>query len=144
MGREYNKLGHCVYYAKYHLVFCTKYRKKILKHGLGAYVLATMKRVNRKYPEVEIIEANTDIDHVHLFLSIPPKYPVSNVVGYIKGTSARAMRRKFNFLSHIYYGHDGIWSPGYFLSTVGVNEDTIRNYVKHQGEQDSGQAKLEL
>jgi len=103
-----------------------------------------MKRITRQYPEVEIIEAKADEDHIHLLVSIPPKYAVSEVVRYLKGYSARAMRRQFQFMNNVFYGADGIWSDGYFVSTVGVDEETIRNYIEHQGQEDSGQAKLAL
>ena len=113
-------------------------------HGLGAYVATTMKRVTKFYPEVEILEAKADEDHIHLLISIPPKYSVSEVVKYLKGYSARAMRRNFKFIDNVFYGSDGIWSDGYFVSTVGIDEDTIKNYIEHQGEEDNGQATLEL
>lgn len=142
--KEYKKLNHCVYYSNYHLVFVAKYRRKVLKHGLGAYVIKTMFRVTRQYPEVRILEANADEDHIHLLVSIPPKYSVSQIVKYLKGYSARAMRKRFAFLSTTYHGVDGIWSDGYFVSTVGIDEQTIRNYIEHQGEEDTGQAKLAL
>ena len=81
---------------------------------------------------------------MHLFVSIPPKYSVSEVVGRLKGGSAHAMRRKFKFLENVYYGADGMWSDGYFVSTVGVNEEVIKRYIKQQGLEDGGQAKLVL
>ena len=103
-----------------------------------------MKRITRVFPEVNILESNTDMDHIHLFVSIPPKYSVAEVVGYMKGGSARAMRKKFPFLDGVYYGADGIWSDGYFVSTVGVDEAAIRRYIENQGLEDGGQAQLEF
>ena len=98
----------------------------------------------RIFPEVEILEQNTDKDHIHQLVSIPPKYSVAEVVKYLKGKSAYAMRRKFPSLNQVYYGADGIWSDGYFVSTVGVNEETIRHYIESQGLEDSGQVRLVL
>ena len=142
--KEYHKLSHCVYYANYHIVFVTKYRRKIFKYGMGAYACQTLKKVQRNYIGTEILECNSDKDHIHILIRIPPKYPISEVVGFMKGYSAHAIRKRFNFLNKVYFGSDGIWSSGYFMSTVGIDEDTIRNYIEYQGKEDNGQAKLEL
>lgn len=142
---EFSKQSHCVYYARYHLVFCTKYRRKILKHGLGAYIQVLLKAVTRQYPDIAVYEINTDEDHVHLLVSIPPKMSVSHAVNIFKSNSARAMRKRFSFLNKMYYDEGvGVWSPGYFVSTVGVNEEIIRKYIEHQGAEDGGQVKLVL
>ncbi len=142
--KEYRKLSHCVFYTNYHLVFVTKYRRKIFKPGLGRYLDKVFKGALRKHPEIHVLESNTDQDHVHLLVSIPPKFCVSDIVKQLKGASARAMKRRFRFLHKTYYSVDGIWSDGYFVSTVGIDEETIRNYIEHQGLHDTGQAKLVL
>lgn len=141
---EYRKQSHATYYADYHLVFVTKYRRKVLKDGMGEYLKESMKSVVRIFPEVEILTQETDENHIHQLVSIPPKYSVSEVVKYLKGKSAYIMRRKFPLLNKVYYGVDGIWSDGYFVSTVGINEETIRRYIERQGLEDSGQVRLEL
>jgi len=81
---------------------------------------------------------------MHILLSVAPKVSLSQAVSVIKANTARDMREKFPFLNRIYWGTDGIWSIGYFISTVGVNEQTIRHYIEQQGREDSGQAELEL
>ncbi len=111
---------------------------------MGAYLLKILPHVSRAYPEVHVLTANTDEDHVHLFVSIPPKIAVSTVVGYMKGWSAHAMRRKFSFLTLPEYRMASFWSDGYFVSTVGADEETIRRYIEHQGKEDHGQALLVL
>jgi putative transposase len=111
---------------------------------MGAYLLRVLENSRKLFPEVEILTKETDIDHVHLLVSIPPKYSVAEVVGYMKGKSAHAMRRRFPHLQRVFYGSDGLWSDGYFVSTVGVDEETIRRYIEHQGKEDAGQATLEL
>ena len=141
---EYKKQAHAVYYAQYHIVISTKYRRKVLKAGMGDYLKRKVLQVSKFQPEIEIIEVNTDIDHIHLLVSIPPKFSVSEVVKMIKAHTGTAMRRKFPFLDKVYWGVNGIWSIGYFVSTVGINEEIIRRYVQKQGEEDSGQAKLEF
>jgi len=92
----------------------------------------------------ELIEYNIQLDHIHLVMIVPPKYAVSEVVGRIKGVSASKLRRRFIWLSKRYSRESVVWSPGYFVSTVGVDEDKILKYVRWQEQQDSGQAKLEL
>lgn len=141
---EYRKQSHALYYTCYHLVFATKYRRKVLKSGMGAYLKLAMRRIVKVCPDVQIVEQNTDEDHIHLLVSIPPKRSVSEVVRLMKGGSAHAMRLKFPFLDRVYYGADGIWSGGYFVSTVGVDEETIRKYIEYQGREDMGQTKFEL
>ena len=141
---DYKKQGHSVYYTRYHLVLSTKYRRKILRAGFGEYLTKLIIGIGRQNPDIEIIEVNTDIDHVHILLSIPPKFSVSDVVRMIKAKSGAVMRKKFPFLDKVYWGTNGIWSIGYFVSTAGINEEVVRKYIKMQGEEDSGQAKLEF
>ena len=83
-------------------------------------------------------------DHLHLVLIIPPKFSASDVVARLKGESASMMRNKFTFLEKVYWKENIVWSPGFFLSTIGVNEKTIKQYVYFQGKQDSGQNQLKL
>lgn len=141
---EFRKQSHCIYYCMYHLVLATKYRRKIFNQGVYGFFRIKLLEIRQHYPEIETIEVNHDRDHVHLLLSIPPKMSVSESVGIIKANTGKALREKFAFLEKVYYGISGIWSDGYFVSTVGVNEKTIANYVRLQGQEDSGQAKLEL
>ena len=103
-----------------------------------------LKEFHEHCPEVEILEANHDKDHVHFLVSIAPKYAVSDVVRRIKLNTQKHLKGKFKYIKDAYWGVGGIWSDGYFCSTVGVNEEVIRRYVKHQGDEDRGQAKLVL
>jgi len=100
--------------------------------------------IGRQIPEMEIIEVNTDKDHIHILLSIPPKMSVSEVVKSIKAKTGLYMRRKFPFLDKVYWDNSGIWSRGYFVSTVGISEEIIKKYIEMQGKEDSGQALLEF
>ena len=93
---------------------------------------------------MDIAEINHDVDHVRILISIPPKMSVGQVVRILKSNSSRDLKRKFPFLKKVYWGTDGVWSDGYFVSTVGVNEAIIRSYIEHQGKEDSGQAQLVL
>ena len=141
---EYRKQAHVVYYTRYHIVVSTKYRRKVLKAGIGDYLQRKIKQISSFRPEIEILEVNTDLEHIHILVSIPPKFSVSKIVNMIKANTGSAMRKKFPFLDKVYWGVSGIWSTGYFVSTVRINEATIRKYVQLQGKEDSGQAKLEF
>ena len=111
---------------------------------MGIFLKIKIKEVEKLYPDLAILESNTDDDHVHILMSIPPKISVSKVVNIIKSNTGKSMRKKFPFLDKVYWEEDGIWSGGYFMSTVGVNESIIRKYIEHQGREDSGQAELEF
>ena len=141
---DYKKQGHSVYYTRYHLVIATKYRRKVLGDGFGEYLKKLVIGIGRQMPEIEIIEVNTNMDHMHMLLSIPPKMSISEVVKEVKAKTGLYMRRKFPFLDKVYWGQGGIWSRGYFVSTVGIDEATIKKYIEMQGKEDSGQALLEF
>ena len=141
---DYKKQGHCVYYTRYHLIIATKYRRKILKDGFGEYLKSMIVGISKQAPEIEVIEVNTDSDHVHILLSIPPKMSISDVVKMVKAKTGLRMRKKFSFLDKVYWGQSGIWSRGYFVSTVGISESTVRKYIEMQGKEDSGQALLDF
>ena len=144
MSKSYRRQGHCVYFCEYHLVFCTKYRRKIFNEGVKAYFQKMVHRISDHHPEIQILASNTDQDHWHFRISIPPKYPVSKVVGLLKQNTARVLRQQFGFLKEVSFAQQGIWSDGYFVSTIGVNEEIIQRYIEMQGIEDAGQAKLEF
>lgn len=141
---EYKKQTHCVYLCDYHIVFPTKYRRKVINPGIFAYLKLKIKEIGKHYPELEVKEINHDRDHIHILISIPPKMSVGNAVRIIKANTARSIRQKFPILRKVYWGSEGIWSDGYFVSTIGINESIIRRYIEEQGKEDAGQAKLEL
>ena len=141
---QLKKQSHCVYRCEYHLVFATKYRRKIFNEGIFSYMLERLQELSDHYPEIEILEINHDKDHIHILASIPPKMSVGKVVGIIKANTSRRLKEKFPYLKDVYWGTDGIWSDGYFVSTVGINEQIIQRYIQQQGQEDSGQAQLVL
>ena len=85
-----------------------------------------------------------DQDHVHMVMVIPPKYSIASVMGQLKSQSTSLVRRKFAWLQNVYWKENIVWSPGYFVSSVGIDEATIKRYVETQGQQDSGQLRLKL
>jgi len=129
---------------EYHIVWIPKYRRRILNPGVSDYLVKLFPKALALMPGCEIVEHSIQVDHIHLVVVIPPKYAVSDVVGRIKGVTSSRMREKFGWLKKIYWKENIVWSPGYFVSTVGVDEDKILRYVQWQERQDSGQAKLEL
>ena len=140
---QFRKTSHCVYLCDYHIVLPTQYRRKVIDAGLFSYLKRKLMEIPEHYPTVYIKEVNHDQDHVHLLVSIPPQMTVGSVVRLIKTNTARKLKNQFPFLRDVYWGTDGIWSAGYFVSTVGINESTIRRYIERQGMEDAGQtAKL--
>ena len=129
-------LNHSAYQHQYHIVWGTKGRRKILKN----YVLPELKRsiyaVCKQYPTLWIEILNTDEDHVHVQIEIPPNILVSDAVSKLKSASSRHLRKKFKYIRDIYLEKDGIWSVGYFSSTVGLDEGKIRKYIEWQGKRD--------
>jgi len=136
--------GHGVYRTEYHIVWIPKYRRRILNPGMQAYLAKVWPKLLREMPGVEIVEQNIQVDHIHTVMIIPPKYAVSEVIGRLKCKSASALRKQFEWLDRVYWKENVVWSPGYFVSTIGLNEEAILRYVKWQELQDSGQAKLGL
>ena len=136
--------GHTVYWTEYHVVWIPKYRRRILNPRVKGYLKRLLPKILEEMPGVEIVEQNIQVDHLHMVMIIPPKYSVSEVIGRIKGRSASKVRKKFKWLEKVYWKENIVWSPGYFVSTIGLNEQDIIKYVRWQERQDSGQAKLDL
>ncbi len=132
---KYKKLSHVIYQCKYHLVFVTKYRYKVLE-GIIKKQLEEDIRMYSEWKSVEIEEMNIQKDHVHIVVSIPPKVSVSEYMGVIKGKTAIKMFKSYPQLKKKPYWGNHFWAPGYFVSTVGLDEEMIRRYVKYQEEEE--------
>ena len=141
---EVIKSGHSVYRLQYHVVWVTKYRRRVLNPGVTAYIRKGLAKLLRSLPGTVVETIGFDLDHLHLVMVIPPRYSIASVMGYLKGQLASQLRRKFYWLKKVYWKENVFWSPGYFVSSVGVDEETIKKYVEHQGKQDLGQLHLEL
>ena len=137
-------LSHCIYRCEYHIVVVTKYRRKIFNEGIFAYFDIKLAELTSHYPLIKFVKVNHDQDHLHLLVSIPPTMTVGKAVGLVKQNTSRELKQKFPFLKEVYWGTDAIWSEGYFVATVGINEAVIQKYIEEQGKKDAGQAKLEL
>lgn len=139
---EFKRLSHCVYHCEYHLVLVTKYRRKIFNDGIFAYFEIKLSEISEHYPLIRFEIVNHDEDHIHLLVSIPPTMSVGSAVRIIKANMAKSLKQKFPYLKKVYWGTEAVWSESYFVSTVGVNEKMIRQYIEKQGQEDTGQAKL--
>ncbi len=136
--------GHGAYRTEYHIVWVPKYRRRILNPGVRGYLSKLFAKEMKSMPGCEIVEHNIQVDHIHMVMVIPPKYAVSDVIGELKRYTASRLIEKFAWLERVYWKERVVWSPGYFVSTVGLDEEQITKYVKWQEHQDSGQAKLDL
>ena len=140
MKREYIRADHCVYLCEYHIVLVTKYRRNVIANkGIWSHLENKLYEVTTYYPRLTIKKINHDINHVHILISIPPQTSVGSVVRLLKTNSSRNIKTKFTFLKNLYHGTDGIWSDGYFVSTVGADQETIKRYIERQGKEDVGQ-----
>ena len=135
MTQRFKRLSHSIYECKYHVVFCPKYRYRIFKDEVGEYVRQQIYNLCRQKELVEVLELNIQPDHIHLVVSIPPKYAVSAFMGYLKGKLALRLFQQYEYLGRRYWGRH-LWSRGYCVSTVGLDEEKIRKYVKWQEKQE--------
>ena len=133
-------LAHTRWMCKYHIIFTPKFRRKAIynqyKQSIKEILIALC-----KFKGVEIIEGHLMPDHIHMLVSIPPKISVSSFMGYLKGKSALMIFERHANLKYK-FGNRHFWSEGYYVSTVGLNESTIRKYIRDQEKQDQIKDKL--
>jgi len=140
--RDYKSLTHTRWDCKYHVVFIPKRRRKMI-YGHLRKMLGDIFHELASRKECKIEEGHLMRDHVHICISIPPKYSVSNVVGYLKGKSAIAIARKFKGKQRNFSG-EHFWARGYFVSTVGLDEEMVREYIRNQESDDIRRDQLAL
>lgn len=133
-------LAHTKYVCKYHIVFTPKYRRKIIYYQLRADICEIIKDLC-KWKGVTIIEGHLMSDHVHLLLSIPPKYAVSHIMGYLKGRSSMMIFERHANLKYK-FGNKHFWATGYYVSTVGLNSATVEKYIRDQEKADQIEDRL--
>ena len=132
MGK-YRRLSHVVYQCTYHVVWVPKYRYRILT-GAVAELMDRDIRTLCEWKDVEVLELNIQPDHIHALFSIPPKIAISTFMGFLKGKLAIKVMKSYPRLRKKPYWGNHFWARGYFVNTVGLNEDLIRRYVKYQEE----------
>lgn len=142
MANQTNSLSHTKWICKYHIVFTPKYRRKIIYNQYRESLREIIKLLC-KYKGVEILEGHLMPDHVHLVLSIPPKLSVSAFMGYLKGKNALMMFERHANLKYK-FGNRKFQAEGYYVSTVGLNEATVRKYVREQEVHDQAVDKLSV
>lgn len=139
---EYQSLSHTKWECKYHVVFIPKSRRKVLYGQLRQY-LGEMFRELARQKESRVEEGHLQADHVHMLLSIPPKYAVAQVVGYLKGKSAIHIARTYGGRQQNFVG-EHFWARGYFVTTIGHDEEAVRQYIRAQEAEDRRLEQLEL
>ncbi len=138
----YRSLNHTKWHCQYHVVFIPKYRRKAMYGGLRKELGEVFWRL-AVHRESEVEEGHLLLDHVHMMMSIPPKYSVAQVIGYLKGKSAIHIAREFAGHSRNFVGQH-FWARGYFVSTVGRDERVIREYIQQQELEDRRRDQLPL
>ena len=132
---RWKKLSHVVYQCSYHIVWCPKYRFRILKGGVAKFVEETI-RLLCEWKSIDILELSVQEDHVHAVVSIPPKLRISEVMGILKGKTAIKLFKSYPAHKKKPYWGNHFWSRGYCVSTIGLDENKIRSYVKYQEEKE--------
>ena len=140
--QTYESLKHTTWECKYHVVFIPKCRRKVLYQGIRQE-LGTVFRSLAEQWECQVEEGHLMSDHVHMLLSVPPKYSVSNVMGFIKGKSAIHIARVYAGRRRNFVGQH-FWARGYWVSTVGKNEAAVRQYIQNQEKEDKRLEQLEM
>ena len=135
--------AHGAYHHQFHVVWIPKYRKKILKGPLKEFIAERIHEVEEYHPDVEIERFSIQVDHVHLVIIIPPRYAVSEIIGKIKANTSREVRKHFKVVKKTYWRNE-FWSPGFFSSTIGINEEVIKRYVEFQESVDKGKVPMQL
>ncbi len=138
--RDYKSLTHTRWDCKYHIVFIPKKRKKLIYGAIRKHLGEVLHELAKR-KGVVIEEGHLMPDHIHMCISIPPKYAVSNVVGYLKGKSAISIARRFKGRQRNFTG-EHFWARGYFVSTVGLDEDMVIEYIRSQEKADEQQDQL--
>ena len=142
MKLDTDSLAHTQWNCKYHIVFAPKYRRQII-YGKIKSDIGTMLRKLCEYKGIEIIEAEACKDHIHMLVSIPPKYSVSQIMGYLKGKSSLMIFEKYANLKYK-YGNRHFWCRGYYVDTVGRNKKAIEQYIRNQLQQDYEDEQLSI
>lgn len=142
MATKTQSLAHTKWLCKYHIVFTPKYRRKVIYNQYRNSLREILRRLC-EYKGVKIIEGELMSDHVHMLVLIPPKISVSSFMGYLKGKSALMMFDKHANLKYK-FGNRHFWSEGYYISTVGLNEATVKKYIREQELHDQMKDKLSV
>ena len=142
MKLDTNSLAHTKWECKYHIVFAPKYRRQIIYGKIKADI-GQMLRKLCEYKGIEILEAEACKDHIHMLVSIPPKYSIAQIMGYLKGKSSLMIFEKYANLKYK-YGNRHFWCRGYYVSTVGRNKKVIQEYIQNQLQEDYADDQISI
>ena len=142
MKLDTDSLAHTQWNCKYHIVFAPKYRRQVI-YGKIKVDIGKMLRKLCEYKGIEIIEAEACKDHIHMLVSIPPKYSISQIMGYLKGKSSLMIFEKYANLKYK-YGNRHFWCRGFYVDTVGRNKKAIEQYIKNQLKEDHEEDQLSI
>ena len=142
MKLDTDSLSHSKWNCKYHIVFAPKYRRQVIYGKIKADI-GIMLRKLCEYKQVEIIEAEACKDHIHMLVSIPPKYSVAQIMGYLKGKSSLMIFEKYANMKYK-YGNRHFWCRGYYVDTVGRNKKAIAEYIRNQLQEDISYDQMSL
>ena len=142
MKLDTSSLAHTKWNCKYHIVFAPKYRRQII-YGKIKKEIGKILRKLCEYKGIEILEAEACPDHIHMLISIPPKFSISQIMGYLKGKSSLMIFDKFANMKYK-YGNRHFWCKGYYVSTIGRNEKKIKEYIQNQLQEDLAQDQISM
>ena len=142
MKLDIDSLAHTQWNCKYHIVFAPKYRRKVIYGKIKADI-GKMLRKLCEYKDIEIIEAEACPDHIHMLISVPPKYSISQIMGYLKGKSSLMIFEKYANLKYK-YGNRHFWCRGFYVDTVGRNRKAIEQYIRKQLQDDHEEDQLSI
>ena len=142
MKLDTNSLAHTKWECKYHIVFAPKYRRQIIYGKIKADIGQMLRKLCES-KGIEILEAEACKDHIHMLVSIPPKYSVAQIMGYLKGKSSLMIFEKYANLKYK-YGNRHFWCRGYYVSTVGANKKAIQEYIRNQLQEDYSDDQMSI
>ena len=142
MKLDTNSLAHTKWNCKYHIIFAPKYRRQVIYGKIKADI-GIMLRKLCEYKGIEILEAEACTDHIHMLISIPPKYSVAQIMGYLKGKSSLMIFEKYANMKYK-YGNRHFWCRGYYVDTVGRNKKAIAEYIRNQLQEDIAKDQMSL
>ena len=141
---RFSKSAHATYKLEYHVVWTPRYRRKIFTQGIKQYLEKVLLNLQGMDDDIKVEQVNVQVDHVHMIMLIPPRIAISDVMQFMKSRTGLLLREKFGTITRTIKSEGGLWSRGYCVSSVGLNEKAIRAYVEHQAKEESGQLTLEL
>lgn len=140
---RFRKSAHAVYNTEYHIVLTPRYRREIFVTGVKQYLEKVLKHLDGLDDDIEVVSANVQRDHVHMVVMIPPRIAVARVIQFVKSSTGKLLPERFPAIKKA-IRNGGIWSRGYCVSTIGLNEKAIIDYVKHQADDDRGAIQLDI